>query len=130
MIFTPACGWGVSIPSGCCSVSHLVLTIQSYCHGNSVCVCVWGGGGGGRVGSCQQPPHPPRRAQASCPPSHFFGGKFNNYLRRHHFVGKDTYGPCYRNGSATLYTSVGHQLTVVPSHFQFCSHWPDKCIKN
>ena len=114
MIFTPACGWGVSISSGCCSVSHLVLTIHSYCHGNSVCV----GGGGGGVGWW---------AHAS--PPHFFGGKFNNYLRRRHFVGKDTYRPCYRNGPATLYTSVGHQLTVVPSHFHFCSHWPDKSLK-
>jgi len=91
-----------------------VLNIHSYCHGNSVCV-----GGEGVAGG----PMPP--------PPHFFGGKYNNnYLRRHHFVGKDTHGPCYRNGPATLYTSVGHQLTVVPSHFQFCSHWPDKCIKN
>ena len=81
-------------------------------------MCGGGGGGGGGAGG----PMPP--------PPHFFGGKFNNYLRRRHFVGKDTHGPCYRIEPATLYTSVGYQLTVVPSHFQFCSHWPDKCIKN
>ena len=134
MIFTPACGWGVSISSGCCSVSHLVLTIHSYCHGNSacvcvcVCVCVWvGGGGGGGAQPTPPPPPPPPPPGGPClPPPTFLEENLIICLRRCHFVGKDTYGPCYRNGPATPAT----QLTVVPSHFQFCSHWPDKSLKN
>ena len=77
-----------------------------------VCVCVCGGGGGWLVGPCLPPPT-------------FLEENLIICLRRCHFVGKDTYGPCYRNGPATPAT----QLTVVPSHFQFCSHWPDKSLK-
>lgn len=78
-------------------------------------VCVWVGGW-----------------WAHASPPHFFGGKFNNYLRRRHFVGKDTYRPCYRNGPATLYTSVGHQLTLLlcPLTFIFVPIGPNKSLKN
>ena len=68
-------------------------------------VGVWGGGGGGGGGG----------EWTHISPNFFQENNFNS--RRLHFVGEDTHGPPYRNGSSThLHVSMTQALlTVVPS---------------
>ena len=108
MIFTPACGWGVSIFSGCCSVSHLVLTIQRYGHGM---------GGSGWPRPPGPPPPPPLEENLIYKKTSFCGVGYPWTLLQEWAC-----NPLQFSRPPAL-------LTFVPCHFQFCSHGPDKGIK-